>query len=78
MLRLWVELDEVTRKDWSTCVVGSPSPEVLRSASSLLSPLLPDYRWSPPHLDLGNELVGMEDGRFRDPGYMSWAFLLTP
>jgi len=78
VLRLWVELDEITRKDWSACVVGSPSPEVLQSANSSLSPLLPDYRWSAPYLDLGNELVGMEDGRFRDPVYMSRAFLLTP
>ena len=78
VLRLWLPLDATQRDAWRSCGVSRPDEELLASAKAQLSPHLPGYRWSEPLFDLGNELVGMEDGRARDPLYLSRAYLLQP
>ena len=71
-------MDATQRDAWRSCGVSRPDEQLLASAKTQLSPHLPGYRWSEPLFDLGNELVGMEDGRARDPLYLSRAFLLQP
>jgi hypothetical protein len=78
VVRLWVELSDSLRSEWKSCLPVRPGLETQGSARALLEELLPMYRLAGDYFDLGNELVGLEDGRFRDPGYQSHAFLFVP
>jgi len=78
VVRLWTQLDKPTREAWRHCLPSQPDRPTIDSARDLLESLMPDHTVTNELMDLGAELVGMEDGRLRDPMYAAYALYLTP
>ena len=78
VIRLWAQLDRPTRDAWQGCLPSQPSPAAVEAARDLLEQVLPDHHVTDEYVDLGDELVGLEDGRFRDALYQSYALLMLP